>query len=164
MPSDRLRVGQCVVDVASREVHAPGAERPLRLAPKSLAVLLALARQPGQVVTREQLLAEVWPDTLPTNDVVTQAVTQLRKAFASHGGQRSEHIETIAKTGYRLMAAVVWEAHAPGSTTLPQESPGVQSPELAQADDGAVPASVSVCEQSGAAAQPIRPADRKSVV
>ncbi len=107
MPSDRLRVGQCVVDVASREVHAPGAERPLRLAPKSLAVLLALARQPGQVVTREQLLAEVWPDTLPTNDVVTQAVTQLRKAFASHGGQRSEHIETIAKTGYRLMAAVV---------------------------------------------------------
>ncbi|RBF35877.1 biopolymer transporter Tol, partial [Xanthomonas oryzae pv. oryzae] len=65
---------------------------------------------------------------------------------------------TIAKTGYRLMAAVVWEAHAPGSTTLPQESPGVQSPELAQADDGAVPASVSVCEQSGAAAQPIRPA------
>ncbi|CEH92393.1 hypothetical protein XACG117_1990028 [Xanthomonas citri pv. citri] len=119
MPSGRLRVGQCVVDVASREVHAPGAKRPLRLAPKSLAVLLTLARQPGQVVTREQLLAEVWPDTLPTNDVVTQAVTQLRKAFASHGGQRSEHIETIAKTGYRLMAAVVWEAHAPASATLP---------------------------------------------
>ncbi len=38
MPSGRLRVGQCVVDVASREVHAPGAKRPLRLAPKSLAV------------------------------------------------------------------------------------------------------------------------------
>ncbi|AZR28871.1 biopolymer transporter Tol [Xanthomonas vasicola pv. arecae] len=151
MPSDRLRVGQCVVDVASREVHAPGAKRPLRLAPKSLSVLLTLARQPGQVVTREQLLAEVWPDTLPTNDVVTQAVTQLRKAFASHGGQRSEHIETIAKTGYRLMAAVVWEAHAAVSTTLPHEAPGVHSPQPAQADDGAVSASLSVSEQSGTA-------------
>ncbi|PKV14271.1 winged helix-turn-helix domain-containing protein [Xanthomonas prunicola] len=161
MPSDRLRVGQCVVDVASREVHAPGAKRPLRLAPKSLAVLLTLARQPGQVVTREQLLAEVWPDTLPTNDVVTQAVTQLRKAFASHGGQRSEHIETIAKTGYRLMAAVAWEAHATtGSTTLPREAPGVHSPEPAQADDGAV----SVSGQSGAAAQHIHSASAQPVV
>ncbi|PPU04500.1 winged helix-turn-helix domain-containing protein [Xanthomonas arboricola] len=109
MPPGRLRVGQCVVDVASREVHAPGAKRAVRLAPKSLAVLLTLARQPGQVVTREQLLAEVWPDTLPTNDVVTQAVTQLRKALASNGSQRFEHIETIAKTGYRLLAPVAWE-------------------------------------------------------
>ncbi|PPV08977.1 hypothetical protein XBLMG947_0616 [Xanthomonas bromi] len=151
MPSGRLRVGQCVVDVASREVHAPAAKRPLRLAPKSLAVLLTLARQPGQVVTREQLLAEVWPDTLPTNDVVTQAVTQLRKAFATHGGQRSEHIETIAKTGYRLMAAVVWEAHAPGSTTLPHEAPGVHAPEPAQPDEGAA----SVSDQFGTAVQRI---------
>lgn len=105
----RLRVGVCTVDVASREVHVPGAKRTPRLAPKALAVLLALARQPGQVVTREQLLAEVWPDTLPTNDVVTQAITQVRKALASDGSERSAHIETIAKTGYRLLAPVTWE-------------------------------------------------------
>ncbi|MCC8618502.1 winged helix-turn-helix domain-containing protein [Xanthomonas vesicatoria] len=131
MPSGRLRVGQCVVDIASREVHAPGARRALRLPPKSLAVLLTLARQPGQVVTREQLLAEVWPDTLPTNDVVTQAVTQLRKAFASSGSQRSDYIETIAKTGYRLMAPVAWEASAdalaqPMQTMSSLESSGRQ--------------------------------------
>ncbi|WP_115006883.1 winged helix-turn-helix domain-containing protein [Xanthomonas campestris] len=105
----RLRVGVCTVDVASREVHVPGAKRTPRLAPKALAVLLALARQQGQVVTREQLLAEVWPDTLPTNDVVTQAITQVRKALASDGSERSAHIETIAKTGYRLLAPVTWE-------------------------------------------------------
>ncbi|WP_184407627.1 winged helix-turn-helix domain-containing protein [Xanthomonas sp. 3075] len=115
MPSDRLRVGQCMVDVASREVHVAGARHPMRLAPKSLAVLLTLARRPGQVVTREQLLAEVWPDTLPTNDVVTQAITQLRKALASNGSQRSEHIETIAKTGYRLLAPVAWEEQSDSS-------------------------------------------------
>ncbi|MBO9740522.1 PD40 domain-containing protein [Xanthomonas axonopodis pv. begoniae] len=159
MPSGRLRVGQCVVDIASREVHAPGAKRPLRLAPKSLAVLLTLARQPGQVVTREQLLAEVWPDTLPTNDVVTQAVTQLRKAFASHGGQRSEHIETIAKTGYRLMAAVVWEAHAAAAATLPGEAPGSDALGPAQPDAGVA----AVPDQSDAATPPLHTAPGQPV-
>ncbi|ATS22395.1 biopolymer transporter Tol [Xanthomonas phaseoli pv. phaseoli] len=159
MPSGRLRVGQCVVDVASREVHAPGAKRPLRLAPKSLAVLLTLARQPGQVVTREQLLAEVWPDTLPTNDVVTQAVTQLRKAFASHNGQRSEHIETIAKTGYRLMAAVVWEAHATAAATLSGEAPGSDALGAAQPDAGVA----AVTDQSDAATPPLHTAPGQPV-
>ncbi|OQP79175.1 biopolymer transporter Tol [Xanthomonas phaseoli pv. syngonii LMG 9055] len=160
MPSGRLRVGQCVVDVASREVHAPGAKRPLRLAPKSLAVLLTLARQPGQVVTREQLLAEVWPDTLPTNDVVTQAVTQLRKAFASHGGQRSEHIETIAKTGYRLMAAVVWEAHATAAATLSEEAPGSDAFGPAQPDAGVA----AVPDQPDAATPTLHAAPGQPVV
>ncbi|HZW19095.1 MAG TPA: winged helix-turn-helix domain-containing protein, partial [Luteimonas sp.] len=108
---ERLRVGECVVDVASREVHAPGARRPARLTPKAMAVLRVLAEQPGQVVSREQLLAEVWPDTLPTNDVVTQAITQLRKALQYAGDEagRAGGIETIAKTGYRLLAPVQWE-------------------------------------------------------
>jgi Tol biopolymer transport system component/DNA-binding winged helix-turn-helix (wHTH) protein len=112
---DRLRVGECVVDIASREVHAPGARRPQRLTPKAMAVLKVLAEQPGQVVSREQLLAEVWPDTLPTNDVVTQAITQLRKALQYAGDEtgRMGGIETIAKTGYRLLAPVQWESAAP---------------------------------------------------
>ncbi|HYG07243.1 MAG TPA: winged helix-turn-helix domain-containing protein [Stenotrophomonas sp.] len=118
---ERLRVGECVVDIASREVHAPGARRPTRLTPKAMAVLRVLAEQPGQVVSREQLLAEVWPDTLPTNDVVTQAITQLRKALQYPGDEagRAGGIETIAKTGYRLLAPVRWEAAAPVATTPP---------------------------------------------
>jgi len=113
-PPERLRVGECVVDIASREVHAPGARRPIRLTPKAMAVLRVLAEQPGQVVSREHLLAEVWPDTLPTNDVVTQAITQLRKAL-QHAGDaagKAGGIETIAKTGYRLLAPVAWELAA----------------------------------------------------
>lgn len=116
---ERLRIGECVVDIASREVHAPGARRPVRLTPKAMAVLRALAEQPGQVVSREQLLAEVWPDTLPTNDVVTQAITQLRKALQHAGDDagKAGGIETIAKTGYRLLAPVAWEAVASESMT-----------------------------------------------
>ena len=110
--TDRLRIGACVVVLSSREVHVPNANKVQRLTPKSVGVLLALARRAGQVVTRDELFAEVWPDTLPTNDVLTQAVTQLRKAF-SVGAGTTPYIETIAKTGYRLLVPVVWEQDPP---------------------------------------------------
>ncbi|MDV3437191.1 winged helix-turn-helix domain-containing protein [Stenotrophomonas sp. C2852] len=104
--ADRIQVGECVVTLSSREVEAAGARRPRRLTPKALGVLRVLLRQPGRVVTREELFAEVWPDTLPTNDVLTQAVTQLRKAFANDEDNGQAYIETIAKSGYRLLVPV----------------------------------------------------------
>lgn len=107
LPSDRLRVGDCVVDVPLREVLAPGARRPRRITPKAMGVLRVLVAQGGRVVSRDTLLAEVWPGTLPTDDVITQAVTQLRKAFGEKRGD-TQYIETIAKTGYRLLAPVEW--------------------------------------------------------
>src|SRR5690606_4524059 len=109
--TDRLLIGDCLVVVSSREVHLPGVRRVRRLTPKSVAVLLVLARNAGQVVTRDELFAEVWPDTMPTNDVLTQAVTQLRKAFTSSesGSDGAAYIETIARTGYRLLVPVSWQ-------------------------------------------------------
>ncbi|MGB3392066.1 MAG: winged helix-turn-helix domain-containing protein [Stenotrophomonas sp.] len=116
--SDRLHIGECLVVLSSREVHAPGVRRPLRLTPKASSVLLVLARNAGNVVTRDELFAQVWPDTLPTNDVLTQAITQLRKAFAVGGTSADGHsgIETIAKSGYRLLAPVTWEQPEPSAT------------------------------------------------
>lgn len=127
--SDRLRVGECLVVLSSREVELPGTRKNQRLTPKSVGVLLALARRPGQVVTRDELFAEVWPDTMPTNDVLTQAVTQLRKAFAAtETGDGTSYIETIAKTGYRLLAPVSWEAEAEA------ETPAFDAPAAIEAD------------------------------
>src|SRR5690554_1681507 len=111
----RMRIGDVLVDVATREIDSPHARRPMRVTPKAMGVLCALAAAPGQVVSREALLARVWPDTLPTDDVLTQAVTQLRKAFGPGG---REYIETIAKGGYRLLAPVEALA-APEATPAP---------------------------------------------
>lgn len=101
----RFRVGDAEVDVPLRLVTRPGTRRPYRLTPKAIGVLLALVARPGEVVPRHALLATVWPDTLPTDDVLTQAVTQLRKALGEERGN-ARYIETIAKTGYRLIADV----------------------------------------------------------
>ena len=107
LPSARLRVGDCTVDMPLREIHAPGARRPRRVTPKAIAVLAALIEQGGRVVSRDALLAQVWAGTMPSDDVVTQAITQLRKAFDDERGN-PRYIETIAKYGYRLLAPVEW--------------------------------------------------------
>lgn len=106
--TDRLKVGDFVVDIPRREVTACEADaEPSRLTVKALHVLLALAAQAGKVVSREALLEWVWPDTLPTDDVLTQAIGQLRKAF---GDDRDapRYLETISKGGYRLVAPLQW--------------------------------------------------------
>lgn len=110
----RLRVGDCVVDVARREVLRPGAVAPARITVKALHVLLVLAEDAGRVVPRERLLDTVWAGTLPTLDVVTQAIATLRRAFADHA-HAPACIETIPKSGYVLLAAVEWLPDAPHS-------------------------------------------------
>ena len=97
-----------------RRVHG----MPRRITPKAMGVLLALVEQAGRVVSRDALLAQVWPDTLPTDDVITQAITQLRKAFGEERGN-PRYIETIAKNGYRLLAPVEWL----GEDGLPRRRP-----------------------------------------
>ena len=123
----RLRVGAGTIDLATREIEMLGARAPRRVTPKAIGVLRMLARAPGAVVGRHELLAEVWPDTLPTDDVLTQAITQLRKAFGAgsvgaEAGKR--YIETIAKGGYRLTVPVEVLAHATGAVaTSPAFTP-----------------------------------------
>lgn len=105
--TDLAKVGDFVIDVPRREVSCALREEPFRLTVKALHVFLALANQPGKVVSREALMEWVWPDTLPTDDVLTQAVGQLRKAFCDDRDS-PRYLETIAKGGYRLLPVVEW--------------------------------------------------------
>jgi DNA-binding winged helix-turn-helix (wHTH) protein/Tol biopolymer transport system component len=128
--SERLRIGECTVEVSLREVHAPDTRRPMRITPKAMGVLLMLVENAGKVVGRDALLAQIWPDTLPTNDVLTQAITQLRKAF-SEDRENPRYIETIAKSGYRLLAPVEW---VPTEATIPLSEPFSNENDHPQAD------------------------------
>lgn len=151
LPSERLRVGDCLVDVPLREVRAPGKRRPLRITPKSMGVLLVLVEQAGRVVSRDTLMTEVWPDTLPTNDVVTQAITQLRKAFDDERGN-PRYIETIAKNGYRLLAPIEWLY----SDDAPTQAAGA-SADARWADPGRTTAQYPAVASSDDPAEPLTP-------
>ena len=81
------------------------ASRTIRVEPKIMQVLLTLADQPGEVVSKEQIFRRVWPDTFVTDEVLTRSISELRKAFEDNP-RESTYIQTIPKGGYRLVAPV----------------------------------------------------------
>lgn len=74
------------------------------LQPKVMAVLHVLARQQGQVVSFESLMAEVWPNTVVTSNTLQRCISQLRKVFDD---SQQEVIRTHAKSGYSLEIPIV---------------------------------------------------------
>lgn len=75
------------------------------LEPKVMQVLVVLAHHAGDPVTRDLLMDTVWAGTVVTDDVLTRAVSELRKLFGDDP-RRPHLIETIPKIGYRLIAPV----------------------------------------------------------
>lgn len=77
----------------------------IQIQPKIMQVLVCLAEQRGQVVTKDQLFQRVWADTHVTDHVLSRAISELRKIFGDDP-KRPSVIETIPKVGYRLIAPV----------------------------------------------------------
>ena len=80
-------------------------QRTIRLEPKMMEVLVCLAQRSGEVVSKEQLVQEVWRDTFVTDDVLIRCVSELRKVFGDSAAKPA-FIETIPKRGYRLLVPV----------------------------------------------------------
>lgn len=77
----------------------------LRVRPQLMDMLTCLARHPGKVVPKDQLLAVVWNDRYVAASGIARCVAELRQALDDDA--RQPHIiETITKRGYRLIAPV----------------------------------------------------------
>ena len=83
------------------------------LEPKIMQVLVRLAETPGAVVTKEELFERAWAGTFVSEDVLTRAIGELRKVFGDDP-TRPRVIETIRKTGYRLLVRPADSKAAPG--------------------------------------------------
>jgi TolB-like protein/tetratricopeptide (TPR) repeat protein len=73
--------------------------------PKSMDVLLALAGAGQDLVSREDLITQVWPRGFVSDDVLTRCISQLRTALGDNP-KSPEFIITIPRKGYRLAQAV----------------------------------------------------------
>jgi DNA-binding winged helix-turn-helix (wHTH) protein len=94
-----------------------------RLEPKVMLVLVCLAEHAGQMVPKERLFRAAWPDTAVGDDVLTRAISELRRLFDDDPKQ-SRVIETIPKAGYRLIASVTPPpTDAAGEMALPSRQP-----------------------------------------
>jgi TolB-like protein/DNA-binding winged helix-turn-helix (wHTH) protein len=77
----------------------------VKLEPKAMAVLDYLACRPGRVVTRQELEQSLWAGVVVGYDALSNTIIKLRKAFGDKARDPAV-IETIPKTGYRLIAEV----------------------------------------------------------
>jgi DNA-binding winged helix-turn-helix (wHTH) protein/Flp pilus assembly protein TadD len=78
------------------------ADEPILLTPKAFDVLAYLVLNPGRVVTKDELLKAIWPDSFVEEGNLAQYISSLRKAM----GDKSSLIATISGRGYQFGAQV----------------------------------------------------------
>jgi Tol biopolymer transport system component/DNA-binding winged helix-turn-helix (wHTH) protein len=98
-----LRIGEFELDPVAKVLFRDG--QPVGLTRKATEMLLALARRAGQVVTKEELMAEVWPDRVVDEANLAQNIAVVRKALGVAKGHPAS-IETFAGRGYRMEGPV----------------------------------------------------------
>ena len=97
---DSLTLGDTVIDFAKQSARRGAAV--LELSQKEFAMLRLLASRPGEAISREQFLDEVWEyNAWPTTRTVDNFIAALR-AKLEPDPNRPRHIETVRGTGYRL--------------------------------------------------------------
>jgi Tol biopolymer transport system component/DNA-binding winged helix-turn-helix (wHTH) protein len=101
--TSRFRMHGRLVDPAvNRVTHG---DDTAQVEPKIMQVLVMLAEQAGEVVSRDDIMARVWADVFVTDDALNRAIRELRRLFGDDP-DAPQVIETIRKRGYRLIADV----------------------------------------------------------
>lgn len=107
--------GDFRLETAERRLFRQGV--PVAMAPRVFDTLVLLVENSGRLLSKDELMQKLWPDTFVEEVSLSQNISQLRKAL---GGMDSEPmIQTVAKRGYRFAAAVrtVAEELPPGRAT-----------------------------------------------
>jgi DNA-binding winged helix-turn-helix (wHTH) protein/TolB-like protein/Tfp pilus assembly protein PilF len=98
-----FRLGEWLICPLLNTVQKDG--KTVRLEHKFMQVLVCLAGRPGEVISKDELIRTVWADTFVTDDVLTRAISELRRIL-NDDAKNPHIIETVAKNGYRLIAPV----------------------------------------------------------
>lgn len=93
-----LEWGQLTLDPKTMAVMFSGNE--VKLPPKCLRILELLMREPGRVISRDEIERLVWGETQETSDTLRSHLHTLRRALTAAGGH--DPVETLHGIGYRL--------------------------------------------------------------
>src|SRR5688572_3992755 len=98
-----LQFGDFTLNVGERLLSRDGL--PVALTPKAFDLLTALVTRAGRLVTKDELLKEVWPDAFVEESNLAYHVFAIRRALGEAAdGER--FIETVPKSGYRFVGAM----------------------------------------------------------
>ncbi len=117
-----FRLGDRLVEPRLNRMTRDGVSIQLEI--KAMDVLLCLVRRAGEVVTRQEIVDEVWATEFISDNTLTHAIAELRNALGDDA-RTPTFIETIHRRGYRLITAV--EPAGPEDQP-PARSPGSRFP------------------------------------
>jgi TolB-like protein/DNA-binding winged helix-turn-helix (wHTH) protein/Tfp pilus assembly protein PilF len=118
-----MQIGEWIADPDDDSLTR--GEESARIEPRMMRLLVRLARTPGEVVSQDALLDDVWQGVVVSPASVYQNVSQLRKALGDTETPPS-YIETVARKGYRLVAPVAPFARV--EPAIASDAPGVAVP------------------------------------
>jgi DNA-binding winged helix-turn-helix (wHTH) protein/TolB-like protein/Tfp pilus assembly protein PilF len=121
-------------------------EEVIQLPPKVFETLLVLVESGGRVVSKEDLMSRLWPDSFVEENSLTQNIFLLRRALSEQGSNEL-YVKTIPKRGYRFVANV---------TTIPRGASAVAPEERAEARAPGEEEGSEVRSHSGAEARASR--------
>jgi DNA-binding winged helix-turn-helix (wHTH) protein/tetratricopeptide (TPR) repeat protein/TolB-like protein len=98
-----FQLGDWIVQPSTNTLVGPDGEA--RVEPKAMQVLTLLAGRAGDVVSKKEILTDVWEGTYVSEEVLPNAIWELRKALRDDA-KRPRFIQTLPKRGYRLIAPV----------------------------------------------------------
>jgi len=101
-----------------------------KLRPQLVELLICLARRPGEIVLKDEILAEVWSDQFIAESGLSRCIAELRQLLQDDA-HAPRYIETILKRGYRLTAPVAWLDQTAGDTVPGRAEPVAAAPEAA---------------------------------
>src|SRR5436853_4995526 len=99
----RYKFGPFVLDVNELQLSCDG--KALPLAPKVFNTLSVLVQNNGHILSKDELMKAVWPDSFVEEANLSQSIFTLRKVLGENA-KGEQYIETIPKRGYRFVAAV----------------------------------------------------------
>jgi len=106
--SEIFQFGEFRLDPQDRTLRRHESAVPLHR--RAFDVLLYLVQNPGRVVTKDELLKNVWPDTFVDENNLTQSISVLRKALDQRAGETS-YITTLPGRGYQFVVPVQVVGH-----------------------------------------------------
>jgi DNA-binding winged helix-turn-helix (wHTH) protein len=110
--------GEHRLDPAERRLTRSG--EPVELSGRYLDALVLLASHPGQLVTKERFMGDVWCGVPVTDEALTQCIRSLRKALGDEIA-RPRFIETVPKHGYRFIADVTRSSERPSDAQVTEK-------------------------------------------
>src|SRR5688572_24214773 len=113
--ADRFNIGEWQVEPELNIITRDGRE--IRLEPTVMALLVCLSERAGAVVSKDELMRQVWTDRCVTDGVLTTSIWELRRALGDDA-KSPRFIQTVPRKGYRLIApfSTLAETNAPART------------------------------------------------